>query len=91
MIWKSLKEEWPYSNDEVWVRYTNDGVNYAEEIVHEKALDGFTCLGVPEWREIDPPEWMSSPQKDKFEVLRQQGISWNDRVAQIDREEYEKG
>lgn len=90
MIWKSLKEEWPYSNDEVWVRYTTDGVNYQEKLIHEKSLDRFECLGVPEWREVDPPEWMSDAQKNRFESLRQQGVSWGNRVAQIDREDYDQ-
>lgn len=87
MNWKSLREEWPYSNDEVWVRYTTDGVNYNEKIVHEKSLDRFECLGIPEWRELDPPEWMNEPQKYKFESLRQQGISWQNRIAKIHEEQ----
>jgi len=91
MIWKSIKEEWPFSNDEVWVRYTRNGRDYIEEIIHEKSLDRFDCLGVPEWREIDPPEWMSDHQKDKFESLRQQGVSWNHRIDQIGREAHEQG
>lgn len=90
MIWKSIKEEWPYSNDDVWLRYTRDGVNYIEEIVHEKSLDRFDCLGIPEWRELDPPEWMSEHQKDKFEQMRQQGVSWINRVSNIDTEDYDQ-
>jgi len=81
MIWKSIKEEWPY---------TKDGVNYIEEIVHEKSLDRIDCLGIPEWRELDAPEWMSEHQKDKFEQMRQQGVSWINRISNIDTEDYDK-
>lgn len=66
MIYKSLREEWPYSNEEVWLRWTTDGVNYREEIIHEKKIDQIECLDIPHWRPIDPPEWMSPAQQDQF-------------------------
>lgn len=81
MIWKSLKEEWPYTNDEIWVRWTADGVTYHEEIMHEKAIDRLKTLGVPEWREMEPPEWMTTAQKEKFEASK--GKSWNERLNEI--------
>ncbi len=67
MIYKSLSEEWPFECEEVWLRWTTDGVNYREEIVPENKIDAVQCLGIPEWRAIEPPEWMS--EEDKQAVL----------------------
>lgn len=86
-MWKSLKEEWPYTNDDIWLKWTTDGVTWQEKIVHEKDIDCIDCVGIPEWRELDPPEWLSEVQREQFDELRQKGISWNHRVSQIDREE----
>ncbi len=80
MIWKSLKEEWPYQDDEVWVRWTSDGISYQEKTMHEKELDGIHCLGVPEWRALDAPEWMTPLQKDKFDKMTG---NWQNRVNEI--------
>ena len=63
MIYKSLLEEWPYENEKVWLRWTIDAVNYREEIVCEKDIQDIDCLSVPEWRAIDPPEWMDETDK----------------------------
>lgn len=90
MIWKSLREEWPYSNDEVWLRWTTDGVNWNEKITHEKDIDRVECLGIAEWRELDPPEWMSEPQKIRFQQMREEGVSWQNRVSAINKEEYDE-
>lgn len=80
MIWKSLKEEWPYTNDEIWLKWTADGVTWREEIVHEKNIDSIECIAVPEWRPLDPPEWMTTAQKDKFDGERG---AWAKRVNAV--------
>jgi hypothetical protein len=87
MIWKSLKEEWPYTNDEIWVKWTTDGLVYHEKVMHEKDLDRLESLDIPEWREMEPPEWMSSEQKDKFDNMKG---GWNNRVNDILDVENEK-
>lgn len=58
MIWKSLLEEWPIEHDTVWLRYTKDGINYIEEVIHERSIHAVKCLGVAEWRSIEPPAWV---------------------------------
>lgn len=75
MIWKSLKEEWPYTNDEIWLKWTTDGINYFEEIVHESRIDQIDSLGVPEWRNLDPPEWMGTADKERFSQMHGSWIS----------------
>ena len=80
MIWKSLREEWPYSNDEVWVRYTRNGIDYIEETCSEKMLDRIECLGIPEWRELDAPEWMAEGERDRFHCTKG---SWREKVGEI--------
>ncbi len=80
MIWKSLKEEWPYLDDEIWLRWTTDGVTYQEKVLHEKKIDQIECLGIPEWRPLDAPEWMTGAQQKEFENL--QG-NWQSRVNRV--------
>jgi len=78
MIWKSLREEWPYVDDEIWLRWTEDGVSYQEAVVHEKKIPEINCLGVAEWRPMDAPEWMTDRQKEKFDKIPG---SWQKRVT----------
>ncbi len=84
MMWKSLKEEWPYTNDEIWLRWTEDGATWREEKVHESKIDAIFCIGVPEWRPLDPPEWMSSAQKEVFDKTHG---CWTNRVMAAQDEE----
>lgn len=80
MIWKSLKEEWPYTNDEIWLRWTPDGINWREEIVHENNINSIECIDVPHWRPLDPPAWMTTEQKDRFDGTRG---DWITRVNEV--------
>lgn len=79
MMWKSLKEEWPYTNDEIWLRWTEDGATWREEKVHESKIPSIYSIDIPEWRPLDPPEWMSSSQKDVFDKTHG---SWTNRVME---------
>ena len=83
MIWKSLREDWPYQHDEVWLRWTEDGVTYHEKIVTSQSLDNFKSLDVPEWRELEPPAWMSSQQQEDFRLT--QG-PWIKKVLESDED-----
>lgn len=65
MIWKSLQEEWPIEHDAVWIRYTKDGISYHEEVVSENGIIGIECLGIPEWRPLDVPEWLEDIADEK--------------------------
>lgn len=83
MMYKSVQEEWPYTNDEVWLRWTTDGVTFHEEIVHEDKIGSIDCLGVPEWRPLDAPEWMNEKQKAHFDCTKG---SWEKKVGALANE-----
>lgn len=80
MIWKSVKEEWPYVAGEIWVRWTSDGVSYAEKVMLESDINSLEALGDPEWRPMEAPEWMTDAQKEKFDSL---SGSWQNKINQI--------
>ena len=63
MMYKSLREEWPYHCEVVWLRWTTDGVTYHEEQVSEAKIGEIQALDIPEWRPIDPPEWAEEHEK----------------------------
>ena len=84
MMWKSLREEWPYNDDEVWLRWTTDGVTYHEKTVHEKQIPEVECIGIPEWRSLDPPDWLDARQKEEF--LGMHG-PWTSRIERINGNE----
>lgn len=67
MIYRSLREEWPYQHEKVWVRWTEDGVNYREELMGEAQICDINALDIPEWRPLDPPEW--AEEKDKQAMI----------------------
>lgn len=64
MIYTDLQEIWPYA-DEVFVRWTTDGVNYTEKKVNQEELKALDFLGFAEWRPLEPPEWMKVSADDE--------------------------
>lgn len=81
MMWKSLKEEYPFQNDEFWLKWTEDGVNYKEEIIHESKINTIHSLNVPEWRPLDAPEWMNEKQKAHFDATKG---PWREKVSEFE-------
>ena len=74
MQYKSLNEEWPFEHECVWLRYTKDGVNYIEEVVNEINIPKIDSMGIPDWRPIDPPEWISPYHREIIEAKKRPRI-----------------
>lgn len=63
MRYTSLREEWPLTHESVFLRWTTDGVIYHEQIIKEADISKIECLGIPEWRPTEEPEWLKEVQQ----------------------------
>lgn len=57
--WVSISKRKPTIDSEVYVRYTLDGYNYVEEVMHEKRLSRIPYI------EEKEPHWMPLPASIK--------------------------